>query len=146
MPIPENRWMQRLDNYEKAVAVLERIFLADTKREFTETERMGLIQAFEFSYELAWNLMKDFLKSKGIVDIIGPRDTIREAFSEGLIENGRVWMDMIDRRNETSHCYDEALAIRVVTSVTSFYVEELKIFLETMKKYKEEEEKNVRST
>ncbi|MDR2694307.1 MAG: nucleotidyltransferase substrate binding protein [Chitinispirillales bacterium] len=136
MPLPEKRWIQRLDNYEKAVAVLEKAFSVSLERELTEVERMGLIQAFEFSFELAWNLMKDFLYSKGVIDIIGSRTAIRQAFSYGLIENGAVWMDMINRRNETSHCYDETIAIKVITSVTNSYIEELKNFLAIMKQYK----------
>jgi nucleotidyltransferase substrate binding protein (TIGR01987 family) len=97
---------------------------------------MGLIQAFEFAFELAWNLMKDFLQSRGILNIGGSKDAIRQAFSNGIIENGQVWMDMIDRRNETSHCYDEAIAIRVITNVTDSFVEELKNFLTVMKQRK----------
>jgi len=136
MALPEKRWIQRLDNYEKAVNLLEKSFLVSQERELTELERMGLIQAFELAFELAWNLMKDFLQSREVINILGSKDAIRQAFSKGIIENGQVWMNMIDRRNETSHCYDEAVAIRVVTEVTDSFVEELKNFLAIMKQRK----------
>jgi nucleotidyltransferase substrate binding protein (TIGR01987 family) len=133
MALPEKRWVQRLYNYEKAVAVLDNAFRISQERDLTELERMGLIQAFEFAFELAWNLMKDFLQSRGVFDIGGSKDAVRQAFSHEIIENGEIWMDMIDRRNETSHCYDEEIAIRVITEVTHSFVEELKNFLTIMK-------------
>jgi nucleotidyltransferase substrate binding protein (TIGR01987 family) len=140
MALPEKRWIQRLDNYEKAVAVLENAFSVSQERELTELEKMGLIQAFEMTFELAWNLMKDFLRYIGIFEIMGSKDTIKRAFSNGIIDNAQVWIDMIDSRNETSHCYDEVIAIRVVTSVTRSYIEEMRNFLETMNRYKKAEE------
>jgi len=140
MALPEKRWIQRFDNYEKALAVLERIFLMREERELNEAEQMGLIQSFEFSFELAWKLMKDFLNSKGIIGIIGSKDAIRQAFSNGIIENGEVWLDMIDSRNDTSHAYDEEIAEKVINDVSNLYIEEFKKLLATMKKYKTEQE------
>ena len=140
MALPETRWIQRLDNYEKAFSVLERISLIKEERELTEAEQMGLIQAFEFSYELAWKLMKDFLYSKGFIDLIGSKDSIRQAFSSGIIENGEIWMNMIDSRNDTSHTYDEVTAARVVSDVSNSYIMEMKNFLVSMKKRKQEKE------
>lgn len=66
-------------------------------------ERQGLIKAFEFTYELAWNTLRDYLLYQGITDIVGSRDTIRTAFRENLIENGEEWMNMLQSRNRTSH-------------------------------------------
>ena len=136
--LPEIRWIQRLDNYEKAVNVLERIFSISKKRKLTEAEKMGLIQSFEFTFELAWKLMKDFLVSKGIIEIIGSKDAIKQAFSDGIIQNGEVWMSMIDIRNETSHVYDEEIALRVVENISNLYIEEFNNFLANMKKYRNE--------
>ena len=137
MALPEKRWIQRLDNYEKALAILERVFLIGRERELTEAEQMGLIQSFEFSFELAWKLMKDFLASRGVAEIFGSKDAIRQAFSAGLIENGQVWMDMIDSRNETSHAYDEKIAHRVVSRVSVSYLDEFKEFLVSMRKLRD---------
>jgi len=140
MALPEKRWIQRLDNYTKAFAVLDRTYGILKERELTEAERMGLIQSFEFTFELAWNLMKDYLRDKGIFDIVGSKDAIRSAFKNGIIENGDVWMDMVERRTETVHTYEEEVATRVVRDVVNSYVEEMRKLLEKMKKYAVEKE------
>jgi len=140
MALPEKRWVQRLDNYAKAFAILERTHRIQEDRELTEAERMGLIQSFEFTFELAWNLMKDYLRYKGIFDITGSKDAVRCAFKNGIIANGDVWMDMIDRRNETAHTYEEEVAVRVVNDVSNSYIEEMRELLETMTEYSSKEE------
>jgi len=136
MALPEKRWIQRLDNYERAVAVLNRILSLGRERELSEAERMGLIQSFEFSFELAWKLMKDFLESKGSNAIFGSKDAIRQAFSLGIIENGQTWMDMLDSRNESSHAYDERIADKVVSNVSLSYLDEFKKLLAAMERLK----------
>jgi nucleotidyltransferase substrate binding protein (TIGR01987 family) len=140
MALPEKRWIQRFDNYEKALAVLGRINLIREKRDLSEAERMGFIQSFEFSFELAWKLMKDFLSCKGFNEIIGSRDAIRQAFSVGIIQNGEVWMEMIESRNKTSHGYDEEVAAMIIADVSSKYIKEFEMFLVTMNKYKSEQD------
>jgi nucleotidyltransferase substrate binding protein (TIGR01987 family) len=139
MALPEKRWIQRLDNYSKAFGVLERTHNIQKERELTEAERMGLIQAFELAFELAWNLMKDYMRYNGITEIMGSRDAIRQAFKYDIIENGEVWMDMIERRNETAHVYDEEIAISVARTVSGAYIEEMRKLLEKMEEYKFEE-------
>jgi nucleotidyltransferase substrate binding protein (TIGR01987 family) len=140
MALPEKRWIQRLDNYVKAFAILERTYSIQNERELTEAERMGLIQSFEFTFELAWNLMKDYLGYQGIFDITGSKDAIRGAFKNGIIDNGDAWMDMVERRNETAHTYEEEVAIRVVNDVSNSYIEEMRKFLETMARLKSKDE------
>ena len=138
--LPEKRWIQRLDNYKKAFAVLERIFNIQNEREFTEAEKMGFIQAFELTHELAWNLIKDYLYDKGISGIVGSKDAIRNAFRNDIIENGDIWMDMIERRNETVHTYDEEVAIKVINSVSASYIEEMRKLLTKMEDYRSKDE------
>ena len=140
MALPEKRWIQRLDNYEKAFAILARTHGISAERELTEAERMGLIQSFEFTFELAWNLMKDYLRDRGIFDIVGSKDAIRAAFKNGIIKNGEAWMDMVDRRNETAHTYEEDVAIRVVNDVSNSYIDEMRTLLEKMTEYRSKEE------
>jgi len=85
-------------------------------------EEQGLVKAFEYTYELAWNTLKDFLEYQGIGEIVGPRDAFRKAFSEGVVPDGRVWMRMIESRNKTSHTYNEETAREIVDSVQAeFY-------------------------
>ena len=118
------RWKQRFNNYLKAFQTLiEAVELAQT-RELSKLEQQGLIQGFEFTHELAWNVLKDYLEHKGFVDLIGSRDATRTAFKNGLIENGEVWMAMIKARNQTSHTYNPELADDVADEVLNVFYPE----------------------
>ena len=101
------------DNFERALQVLERGVDLARQRPLSELEQQGLIQGFEFSHELAWNLLKDYLQHQGIGGIIGSRDATRLAFQNNLISDGEGWMAMIKARNQSSHTYnlDQAQAI-----------------------------------
>ena len=116
------RWKQRFHNYLKAFQTLiEAVELART-RKLSKLEQQGLIQGFEFTHELAWNVLKDYLEHKGFVDLIGSRDATRTAFKNGLIEDGDAWMAMIKARNQTSHTYNIELAENVAEDILhSFY-------------------------
>lgn len=96
----EVRWQQRFANYQKALQQLEAFF---TPPPLNEREQQGLIEAFEYTFELGWNTLRDLLQARGIADLIGSRDTLREAFRRGLITDGEAWMQMIQDRNLTSH-------------------------------------------
>lgn len=100
------RWIQRFDNFQRALLVLERGVHLAQQRDLSELEQQGLIQGFEFTHELAWNLLKDYLQYQGIEAIIGSRDATRLAFRNGLISNGDSWMEMIKARNQSSHTYN----------------------------------------
>lgn len=117
------RWKQRFSNYKKALAQLKKFI---DKGELSELEMQGLIKAFEFTYELAWNVMKDFLEYQGSTGLIGSRDTIREAFKVEIITDGEGWMDMLKKRNLTTHTYNEDIAEEVVSAVLEKYY---KLFL-----------------
>lgn len=111
------RWKQRLQNYLKAFQTLaEAVTLANT-RPLSKLEQQGLIQGFEFTHELAWNVLKDYLEEQGFVGIIGSKNASREAFKNGLINEGQVWMDMIKARNLTSHTYNTEVAERIVQDI-----------------------------
>lgn len=112
------RWIQRFGNFRKAFAQLQKFI---DKGELSELEKQGLIKAFEYTYELAWNTLKDFLLYKGQSDIYGSRDAIRKAFNSGLISDGEGWMDMLQSRNKTSHTYNEETAEEIVEAVFSRY-------------------------
>ncbi len=122
------RWMQRFDNFKRAFARLADAAAQAKQRKLSELEEQGLIQAFEFTHELAWNTFKDFLEARGTVKIYGSRDTTREAFAADLIVNGEAWMKMIEHRNETSHTYNEAIANAIVEAILTRYVTEFEGF------------------
>ncbi len=116
------RWIQRFDNYGRALQTLRNAAELATQRPLSELEQQGLIQGFEFTHELAWNLLKDFLEAQGIAGLIGSRDAIRTAFKNGLLEDGETWMEMIKARNLSSHTYQLELAQRIATDIlTRFY-------------------------
>ena len=126
------RWKQRLANYRRAFQQLSAaVDLADT-RPLSELERQGLIQAFEFTHELAWSVMKDYFAYQGNTAITGSRDAAREAFNKGLVEDGEAWTEMIQSRTQTAHTYNERVAVEIATRITSRYRRLFRQFLERM--------------
>lgn len=115
------RWQQRFDNFNRALKQLTAAVELAAQREFTQLEKQGVIQAFEFVHELAWNVLKDLLEFEGIQGIVGSRGTVREAFKRGLLAEGELWLDMIDKRNLTSHTYNAELAQDMVNTIIHGY-------------------------
>jgi nucleotidyltransferase substrate binding protein (TIGR01987 family) len=112
------RWEQRFANFKKALSQLKKFV---DKGDLSELEEQGAIQSFEYTYELAWNVLKDFLQYQGQTDIYGSRDAIRKAFQAGLIEEGEKWMDAYVSRTKTSHTYNEETAKEVVAAILNEY-------------------------
>jgi len=103
-------------------------------------EKQGLIQAFEFIHELAWNLLKDYLEYQGYQNIKGSRDAIREAFRVGLIEDGEAWMDTIKARNITLHVYDESMVEEIFEVIVEKYADLFNKLKETFEKIERKED------
>jgi nucleotidyltransferase substrate binding protein (TIGR01987 family) len=121
---PEDiRWQQRLVNYQRALAQLLKAVQLRQTRELSELEQQGLIQAFEFTHELAWKVMKDYLRSLGNDTVIASRDSTRAAFAAELIQNGEAWMDMILGHNLSSHTYNLDIATALVDKIVRVYAE-----------------------
>lgn len=114
------RWKQRFSNYRKALGQLEKFIV---KKDLSDLEEQGLIKAFEYTYELAWNTLKDYLEYQGILNMAGSRDVIREAYKANLIANGEEWMSMLVSRNLTSHSYNEETADEIAKAVIGSYFE-----------------------
>ena len=124
------RWIQRFDNFKRAFTRLQAADELADRRDLSDLERQGLIQAFEFTHELAWNTFKDFLTSRGSTEkIYGSKDATRMAFAAELIEDGETWMRMIEHRNESSHTYNDEVAGRIMEAVCSHYVPAFKAFM-----------------
>jgi len=115
---PDIRWKQRLNNFTSALKQLTKFI---DKGQLNELEQQGLIQSFEYTFELAWNTIKDFFEAQGETGLLGSRDAFRLAFKRGLIENGEVWMEMINSRVMTSHTYNESVADAIARSILSLY-------------------------
>jgi nucleotidyltransferase substrate binding protein (TIGR01987 family) len=133
---PDIRWQQRLSNYSKALDQLGRAVEISTRRPLSELEQQGLIQAFEFTHELAWNVMKDYFVYQGNPGITGSRDATREAFQRGLIVDGEGWMEMIVSRNQTSHTYQQKVADEIAGHITGRYFQLFRDFLQKMNSLK----------
>nr|VFK61779.1 MAG: nucleotidyltransferase substrate binding protein, HI0074 family [Candidatus Kentron sp. UNK]VFK69982.1 MAG: nucleotidyltransferase substrate binding protein, HI0074 family [Candidatus Kentron sp. UNK] len=116
------RWKQRFDNYRRALAQLADGVALERQRPLSRLEQQGLIKAFEFTHELAWNVMKDYFTYQGNTDITGSRDAIRAAFRHGLIADGESWMTTIASRNRSSHAYDEETANHLADRITTHYL------------------------
>lgn len=116
------RWQQRFQNYRKALSQLQEATDLSKSRELSKLEKQGLIQGFEYTYELAWNTLKDYLTYLGIAGLIGSRDSIREAFNRNLIDDGQIWMEMLKDRNRSAHTYNEEIAEEIVKNILSAYI------------------------
>jgi len=139
MSTQDVRWIQRFNHFSKAFAQLKEAVELSEQRELSKLEGQGLIQAFEYTHEMAWNTLKDFLEGRGVKALYGSKDTTREAFKMGLIENGEAWMKMIESRNLTSHTYNEEIATAIVSAIIHSYFVEFAHFHARMQKLKEEQ-------
>lgn len=117
------RWIQRFSNYKKALLELREAIELGRKRPLSKLEEQGLIQGFEYTYELAWNTLKDFLQNRGNSNVYGSRDAIQEAFKLGLIADGESWMEMYKDRNRTSHTYNKQTADEIANAINKTYYE-----------------------
>lgn len=128
------RWKQRFDNFCRAyINLYEAVELSKT-RTLSKLEEQGLIQSFEYTHELAWKVLKDYLEEQGFTDIIGSKNATRIAFKEGLIQQGEVWMAMIEARNQTSHSYNLEIAAAVSEKVRHVYYPVFSDFIKAFQK------------
>jgi len=112
------RWIQRFNHFSKALSQLKKFI---DRGELNELEEQGLIQAFEYTYELAWNTLKDYFEAQGETGIHGSRDAIRLAFRRDLIQEGDSWMRMIEDRARSTHTYNEETAKGIAQAVIQRY-------------------------
>jgi len=107
METQDIRWQQRFQNFSKSMQFLKQALEIPNP---DIVQKAGIIQFFEMSFELAWNLLKDYLESQGFEDVKSPRAALKKAFETNLIEAGHNWMELLQDRNLTSHTYDEQKA------------------------------------
>lgn len=122
------RWQQRLNNYSLALSRLADAVTLAEQRPLSSLEQQGLIQAFEFTHELAWSVLKDYFFWQGNAAITGSRDATREAFAQGVLDDGEGWMAMIKSRNLSSHTYNQAVADGIAEAVTARYYPLMRAF------------------
>jgi len=129
------RWKQRFENFEKAFLFFEK---AVEKASHTPIEIGGLVQAFEFTFELGWKTVKDYLEEQGIVTRF-PREAIKEGFNTQIIEDGHSWLHMLEKRNELSYTYNENVAKNAVEIIKHRYHPAIRQVYEYMKNRKYEQ-------
>lgn len=132
MSTQDMRWQQRFQNFLKAFVLLESAVKKFNNEGLSELEEQGLIQRFEFTHELAWNVLKDYFEYQGNTEITGSRDAAREAFNKGLIQDGDGWMEMIKSRNKSSHTYNEETAKELVEQIVQSYYTLFSVFKDKM--------------
>ena len=129
------RWEQKLQSYHRALNRLAEVVNEMDKRQLNDFEADGLVQRFEFTFELAWKLIKSYVEFQGTdKEIMGSRDAVRWAFENHLISDSATWMEMIKRRNDTSHNYDENTAAEVVMRVKLSYFQAFVALYDEMNK------------
>jgi nucleotidyltransferase substrate binding protein (TIGR01987 family) len=116
-------WPQRFDNFKKALAQLNDADQLSKHRHLSRLENQGLIQASEYTFDLAWNTLRDFLMSQGIQDLSGSKDTARAAFKRQLISDDQGWLMMLSDRNRSSLSYNEATADEIVAHIHDVHVQ-----------------------
>ncbi len=122
MNAPEIRWQQRFANFQRAFLLLREAIEKDPAQ-LSQLEKEGVIQRFEYTFELAWKVLKDRMESDGIaLDKISPKAVIRQAFNAKYIENPDIWLKMIGDRNLMSHTYDFAKFEIIIQSIRDSYL------------------------
>jgi nucleotidyltransferase substrate binding protein (TIGR01987 family) len=126
------RFKQRLSNFDKAYAKFEEVLKRDTEHD--EVSRMALLQAFEFTFELAWKVMQDLLEAQKGIIANSPREALQEAYQQKYISDNGLWAEALKKRNESSHAYAESIAVSVEKFIRSSFAPILAEFYNFAKK------------
>jgi nucleotidyltransferase substrate binding protein, HI0074 family len=121
----DKRWNEKLDDFGKPLLRLNESIDESKSNPLSSTLKDGVIQRFEFCYEICWKLIKYYLENEGIQEAKSPKSTFREAFKIGIIEDGEKWIDMLNDRNLTSHVYDEEVALDIYGKILSTYFKQM---------------------
>ena len=120
--IEEIRWQYRFQNFSRAYSLLREAFTREVD-ELNDLEKEGVIQRFEYTFELSWNTLKDRLEHDGVImNSVTPRNVIRTAATTGLVADGQTWIDMLEDRRNTSHRYDNELLEEVLGNIRDNYL------------------------
>ena len=115
-------WLYRFNNFQHAFALLSEAMHIIQERKVNRLEQEGIIQRFEYTWELTWKVLKDYLEYKGVIlDTITPSTVIKAALSANLITNGEVWMEALDARNKMSHTYDFKKFEKIIVDIEKNY-------------------------
>lgn len=116
------RFQQRLADLKNAY---DRLREATSKTQHDDLEKDGVIQRFEFTFELAWKTLKTYLEDQGFTDTASPKKVLQQAFRAEILENGDIWIDMLDARNSLSHLYRQEMSEKIFEKIKTEYVREI---------------------
>jgi nucleotidyltransferase substrate binding protein (TIGR01987 family) len=123
MTTEKPRWQYRYDNFQRAFLLLREAITLSETRELSALEKEGLIQRFEYTWELAWKTLKDFLEAEGIIlETVTPAATLKAAFAARIIHDGELWMKALDARNLMSHTYNLKTFEKIATAIRKEYL------------------------
>lgn len=126
------RWQQRLNNFSRAVKLLEEASMLDPSS-LSMLEKEGMIQRFEYTLELAWKTLKDKMLNDGIIlDRISPKMVVKQAYQSKYIDDVEIWLKMINDRNLLSHTYDIQTFDAIIPSIQTTYTHELLRLLQAL--------------
>ena len=130
----KKRWQERVEDFERALTRLQEGL---DKKTFEDLQKDGVMQRFEFTFELAWKTMKDYLEDQGLTEIASPKNVLRKAFQSNLIKDGDLWLRMLDDRNSLTHLYKQGMRDKVFEAIKGSYQYALKALLLTLQKFKQ---------
>ncbi len=134
--VAKSNFKKKLLSFKKSLQSFKEIYSSYLEEPNQKVSQMALIKSFEITFELSWKTLQSFLKSQGYIEENSPKGVIKSAFNKDIIENGQLWIDMLDSRNRLSHVYDESLLNEVIQKISRNYLEEIE------KLYKKLEEKD----
>ena len=91
--------------------------------EADDLARDGLIQRFEFTFELAWKTLKTCFEEEGLIGLNSPKTVLREAYAAGLLKSEELWLAMLQDRNSTAHIYSEQVAVQICRRIQERYLD-----------------------
>lgn len=127
-----SRLNERIENFNRAFEIFCDAVNAYNKSRENILTHMALIQSYEVCFELAWKVLKDYLAENGII-VYMPKEVIKEAFHNNVIENGQIWIDMLNARNATSHEYNMDKINSILNNISTSYQKELTNFTNWLK-------------
>jgi nucleotidyltransferase substrate binding protein (TIGR01987 family) len=125
------RWKQRLGDFKKAHVKLQEGL---NRSEIDELIRDAIIKRFEFTFELAWKTLKDYLEEHGVMDAANPKKVIRKTFQEYLLINDEIWLKMLEDRNTLSHNYNQKMSESIYVNIKENYCQALGDLITTLEK------------
>ena len=125
---------RKLFSFNKALKSLKEVYSFYIKKPDQKISQMALIKSFELAFELSWKTLQSFFKSQGYMEVNSPKGIIKEAFNKEVIQDGQIWIDMLDARNRLSHIYDESIFKGIIKKISKEYVQEIEKLYQKLKK------------